>query len=264
MVETNRYGKIIEAIFFRYYQKGSREVPFDREDIVTAAKELEIRLPKNLGDLIYTFRYRLSLPESIKAKAPKNEEWIIRPAGRSRYVFVATAMGNILPSSLLAATKIPDATPGIIARYALDDEQGLLARLRYNRLIDIFTGIACYSLQSHLRTVVPKMGQVETDELYVGIDRKGIHYVLPVQAKGGKDKLSIVQIEQDFALCAAKFPHLVCRPIAAQFMDHTVIALFEFEKSGNDFAVSSERHYRLVPADGMTLEDLENYRSRLG
>jgi hypothetical protein len=46
--------------------------------------------------------------------------------------------------------KVPDATPGVIAKYALSDEQALLAKLRYNRLVDLFTAITCYSLQSHL------------------------------------------------------------------------------------------------------------------
>src|SRR5947199_1254717 len=101
----------------------------------------------------------------------------------------------------------------MITKYALSDEQALLAKLRYNRLIDIFTGVACYSLQSHLRTTVPNMGQVETDEIYIGVDRRGAHFVFPVQAKGGNDTLSIVQIEQDFALCAAKFPALICRRV---------------------------------------------------
>ena len=34
----------------------------------------------------------------------------------------------------------------------------------------------------------------------------------PCRQKGGRDALSIVQIEQDFALCAGKFPGLVWRP----------------------------------------------------
>src|SRR5438105_5867530 len=131
---------------------------------------------------------------------------------------------------MVAETKVPDSTPGIIIMYALGDEQALLAKLRYNRLVDIFTGITCYSLQSHLRTTVPNVGQVETDEIYVGVDRRGAHYVFPVQAKGGNDRLGIVQIEQDFALCAHRFPSLLCRPIAAQFMAIEVIALFEFEQ----------------------------------
>lgn len=171
-------------------------------------------------------------------------------------------MPRIIPNNLLAETKIPDATPGIIAKYALNDEQGLLAKLRYNRLIDIFTGVTCYSLQNHLRTTVPEMGQVETDEIYVGLDQRGAQYVFPVQAKGGTDQLGIVQIEQDFALCSAKFPNLICRPIAAQFVEDNLIALFSFELGENGVAISDEKHYRLVPPEQMTDEDLANYRNR--
>ena len=163
---------------------------------------------------------------------------------------------------MLAETKAPNATPGVIARHALSDEQALLAKLRYNRLIDIFTGVTCYSLQSHLRTTVKNVGQVETDEIYVGVDRRGAHYVLPVQAKGGRDRISIVQIEQDVALCAEKFPGLICRPIGAQFMAGDLIALFEFEEGDTGTVIAAEKHYRLVPFEEMTEADLEAYRNR--
>ena len=164
----------------------------------------------------------------------------------------------------MAETKVPDATPGVIAKYALSDEQSLLAKVRYNRLIDIYTGVACYSLQSHLRTSVKSLGQsqIEIDEVYIGVDKRGAHFVFPVQAKGGTDKLSIVQIEQDYAMCAAKFPLLVCRPIAVQFMAGDLIAMFEFEAGDADLVLASERHYRLVPWRELSDEDLTLYRSR--
>ncbi len=149
-----------------------------------------------------------------------------------------------------------------MTKYALSDEQALLTKLRYNRLIDIFTGATCYSLQNHLRTIVPTFGQVETDELYVGVDRKGENYVFPVQAKGGNDELGVVQIEQDMALCAHKFPDLTCRAVAAQFMADEVIALFEFELAEGEVRKVSERHYKLVAPDELTREDLALYRQR--
>ena len=46
--------------------------------------------------------------------------------------------------------------------------------------------------------------------------------------------MNVVQIEQDFAICADKFPSLICRPVGAQFMNGGIIALFEFEKVEND------------------------------
>lgn len=91
----------------------------------------------------------------------------------------------------MATIRIPDSTPEIISAYALDDEQALLAKVRYNRLIDIFLGLTTFSLQNHLRTTVKSIGQIEIDELYVGIDKFGCHYVIPVGAPAS------------FRLCAA-------------------------------------------------------------
>jgi hypothetical protein len=106
------------------------------------------------------------------------------------------------------------------------------------------------------------MGQVETDEIYIGIDKRGAHYVIPVQAKGGTDKIGIVQIEQDLAVCETKFPGLICRSIAAQFMEEDLIALFECERTEDGIRVSTEKHYRLVDPDNLTAEELESYRTR--
>ena len=262
MANTNLYTRIIERIFLSRYGEGATEVEFTRDDLVDVAGELGVKLPKNLGDLIYSFRYRADLPESIISRAPAGKQWIIRAAGRSKYRFVATGLTEILPTTGLAETRVPDATPGMIAMYALTDEQALLAKVRYNRLIDIFSGVTCYALQSHLRTSVPGVGQVETDELYVGIDRRGAHHIFPVQAKGGNDRLSVVQIEQDFALCASKFPELRCRPVAAQFMGDNLIALFAFEQGDSGVAIAAEKHYRLVSPDALTPDELRKYAER--
>jgi len=257
--EANRYTRILEAIFARHYKKGVSEIDFERTEFSQVAEELGIILPKNLGDVLYSFRYRNPLPKTITSKAPKGYEWIIRPAGKGKYKLAVVKETAIVPSGVLAETKIPDATPGIITTYSLTDEQSLLAKLRYNRLIDIFTGLTCYSLQNHLRTTLRDGSQVETDEIYIGLDKRGAHYVLPVQAKGGKDKIGIVQIEQDFELGSIKFPRLVCRAIAAQFMEDNLIALFEFEQTKDGIRVSSEKHYRLVRSDELSSEELQSY-----
>jgi len=264
MTKQSIYSQIIEEIFFSKFKNGMKAMDFEREDIVRVAGKLGIRLPKNLGDVVYSFRYRKMLPEKIRAHADKDEEWIIRPVGRAKYRFALVPNRPLAPNENMAVTKVPDATPGIVAKYSFNDEQALLAKVRYNRLVDIFTGVTCYSLQNHLRTTVSGVGQVETDEIYIGVDKKGIHYVFPIQAKGGADKIGVVQIEQDFAVCGQKFPSLVCRAIAAQFMDNDVIALFQFEDSDDGIRIANEKHYKLVPPEEVTEEDLDTYRKRLG
>ncbi|MBS1828486.1 MAG: endonuclease [Acidobacteria bacterium] len=264
MAEQPLYDALIVRIFKNHYKKGVESFEFDRDEIDSVASSLNVRLPKNLGDLIYSFRYRKELPKEITDTAPGKKIWIIAPAGRARYRFHLSSASRIVPRTDLVAIKIPDATPEIIALYSLSDEQALLARVRYNRLIDIFLGITTYSLQNHLRTTVKGMGQIEIDEVYVGVNKNGQQFVIPVQAKGGSDQLAVVQTQQDLACCAEKFPTLSCRAISAQFMrdEENTIAIFELTLENDEVKVVEERHYRLVPADAISATDLRCYSNR--
>jgi hypothetical protein len=255
----NRYQAVIERVFSSIYAPGAETLEFARTDLSTAAQQLGIELPKNLGDVVYSIRYRTSLPATVLATQPEGCEWIIEGAGRSRYAFKLVRVNRIAPNPNLIAVKVPDATPEIVRAYALSDEQALLAVVRYNRLIDVFLGIVTYSLQNHLRTTVRAIGQVEIDEIYVGLDRHGRQFVLPVQAKGGNDQLSVVQTKQDIACCAEKYPNLTCRPVSTQFLGDDLIALFELALVDSEVKIVEERHYRLVPASGIEPGDLAVY-----
>lgn len=276
MAGGQQYLPILRKVFEDRHKKGATRVPFEKDDLINAARALGVERPKNIPDNIYSFRFRRPLPEDIMRHAPKGREWVIRLAGRGKYAFELVKQGWFFPNSALSVTKIPDATPAIITRYALNDEQALLAILRYNRLIDIFMGVTCYSLQSHLRTTVEGIAgdtsgdrsQIETDEVYLGVDERGAHYLLPVQAKGGSDIMSVVQIEQDFAVAEkAEFANLIPSPIGAQFVDdgepNARIALFEFEQNKKgEVSLAREKHYRLVPSEDLTDQELERYRRR--
>ena len=267
--KENRYKQLLEHVFFDSgfgdYGAGITEIEFAREDLEKAAQALGIELPKNPGDIIYSQRYRTSLPDRIAATQPDGMEWIIEGTGRARYRFRLVQLNRVLPNPSLRAIKLPDATPEIISAYALNDEQALLAKLRYNRLIDVFLGITAYSLQNHMRTTVEGIGQIEIDEVYVGLDRRGVQYVIPVQAKGGKDQIAVVQTRQDLACCAQKFPSLVCRSVSAQFIgtgkEEEKIAMFELAEDDGRVVVVEEKHYRLLPAAAIGADELRAYNT---
>jgi hypothetical protein len=259
---ANRYKALIEKIFLDRYQDGVTQIPFARVDLETAAEALGLVLPKNLGDVVYSMRYRTTMPEALLFRQPTGMEWIIKGAGRALYAFKLVKINRITPNPQLAVIKLPDATPEIVTAYALSDEQALLAKVRYNRLIDIFLGIACFSLQNHLRTTVRGVGQIEIDEIYVGVDRHGRQYVIPVQAKGGTDQLSVVQTEQDLACCAEKFPDLICRSVSAQFIADDLIAMFELIVEDDEVKIIDEKHYRLSSVEAITAADLAVYGRR--
>lgn len=258
--KTNRYKVLIEHIFFNHWSEGVTSFEFARDEIETVAASLLMKLPKNLGDVLYALRFRIGYPQKIIGTQPDGLEWIIEGAGRARYRFRLVRAIRILPNPNLVTTSVPDATPEIIRAYALDDEQALLAIVRYNRLIDTFLGITTYSLQNHLRTTVKGIGQIEIDELYVGLDKYGCHYVIPVQAKGGKDQIGVVQTTQDVKFVEQRFDGRKCRAVSAQFMDGGVVALFELALQDDEVRVIDERHYRLVPASELDRDAIRSYR----
>ncbi len=101
---ANRYTRLIEAIFLKHYQLGATAIAFERDEITQGTvEELGMVLPKNLGDVLYSFRYRTQLPSSILEVAPRKgmNGSSVTPAGRSRYSFVLVRQSIITPSEVL-------------------------------------------------------------------------------------------------------------------------------------------------------------------
>ena len=117
--KPNRYSAIIGKIFKNHYRAGKTQFQFSRSEFVEIARSLNIALPKNLGDTIYSFRFRTALPPEIVATAPKGMEWGIELAGKGEYRFKLGKLIRIVPRADLIAVKVPDATPEIITAYAL-------------------------------------------------------------------------------------------------------------------------------------------------
>lgn len=245
------YDKVIEYVFMGKYADGAVSVDFTREELSKACDALGIPLIKNLGDITYSYRFRRELPESIKSKAPQGCEWVILGTGRAAYQFRLAKASKVAPSPNRRKVKIPDATPEVVKMYApANDEQALLTKVRYNRVIDLFTGVTCYSIQNHLRTTVNGIGQIEIDEIYLGVDRFGVHYIIPCQAKSIGDSFGITQVLQDIAFASEKYQGLQCRPIAMQFLDANSFAILEFSIDVADdmleLVVVNEAHYTLA------------------
>ena len=246
MTKKSKYSSIIEAIFLDLYKIKDVEVPFTRNHLIVYEEKLGISVPKNVGDMVYSFRYRAALPEKIQATAPEGKEWIIVGTGAANYCFKLSNKSNIIPNPSMEIIPIPDNTPEVISMYQLSDEQSLLCKIRYNRLLDVFLGIVTYSMQNHLRTQVKGIGQIEIDEIYVGVNKKGQHFIIPVEAKVGTDMVGVVQLMQDIKYCEQNFPELICLPVAVHRMDDNTLCMFRLTLDDDVVRIVDEKHYRLT------------------
>lgn len=259
--EDSCYVKIMRQLFDDNWNDGSTGFDWHRDDLTRIAAKLDIKVPKNLGDNIYSVRHgREDLPEEIRSLAPKGKSWMLLPNGKSKYRFILTERAFIDIDLKLRPIEIPDSTPQLVARYAKNDEQAVLARIRYCRLIDIFMGIASFQLQSHMRTTIKKFNgaQTELDEIYVGVDRDGTQFVIPIQAKSPNERIGAIQIVTDHFVCLEKFPSMTARKVAAKIVEVTetvrfgkiyTIALIEADVDEHfNVSIIQEVHFKLLPA----------------
>lgn len=255
-------NEVIEIVFRKNYRQAAGEVPFTMDNVRQAIAQVARKRPgykeKNVADVRYQYTSgRSPLPESVDKLGP----WMIVGKGKAKYAFVKLAESPIVRIQAdLYCVCLPDATPEIVLEYAGSDEQGILAKLRYNRMLDIFLGITCYHLQNHLRTSIKDKGQVEIDDLYVGLNSSGKQFVVPIEAKSAKDHLSKTQIQQAIDFAQERYPKLILRPVGIQELKDDSLVLIEFTPGlhPDEIKIVEMRHYKLVPMSEVPLEDLQS------
>jgi len=153
--ETKEYDQIIGELFKRLYKPNETKLSFTKKHIEQVIRDLGLEI-RNVPDIAYTYRTgRSPLPAEIL----KHGHWAIDGAGKGKYVFVKLSRSPYfdLPADI-EKTPILDATPQVVLKYQGDDEQAMLSRIRYNRLVDTFVNLTAYQLQGHFRTTVQNLG----------------------------------------------------------------------------------------------------------
>lgn len=245
MPEREReYDRVISELFKRIYVPRTKELEFTKDELAKVCRDLGITI-RNIPDILYTYRSRSALPKTITRKG----NWIIEGKGRGKYAFIRLKRSPYIEVPLdLEAIPIPDSTPEIILKYSGPDEQSLLARIRYNRLVDIFLSLTAYQLQGHFRTSLKDTGQVEIDELYLGVDTEGTWYVIPIEAKGPdpRDQIGLAQVRWLIAFAEQRYSELTVRPVAAKAWEDGSIFLIEFNPSSNLEEIRTVRYKRYI------------------
>ena len=77
----NRYQALIARIFLDHWTPGITEFEFEREEFEHVAEQLGIKLPKNIGDVTYSFRYRSDFPDKIRETQPAGRNGLLREQG---------------------------------------------------------------------------------------------------------------------------------------------------------------------------------------
>lgn len=250
---AGKYQQVIEYVFTEKADEfGTEEdIPFHRDDIEEAMDELDITVG-NVPDIPYAYRSRRPLPEAI---AQYGYSAVIIDDTRSgedpTYLFTKRDQLISVPD-VVDETRTTSTTslPEPVRPYIGKDEQGVLTQVRYAGLLDEFTGLDTYHLQSHLRMRVYGR-EAELDDLYVGVegeseDDEPSHYALAVEAKGEGETLNRNQLIRNTRGIENKhnYPDSV-RTLAVKLHEGDIY-LFEFEvfERDDEDRVTTERVWK--------------------
>jgi hypothetical protein len=250
MTETkdlSQYDEVILEVFLHHYHEGANRLVFKKDELAEVCRNHGITV-RNIPDIIYTYRARRTLPVKILATG----HWAIEPAGRGVYAFrlLRNSPHFEIPLADYAPVNIYNAIPEVVEGLLRHDEQSLLTRVLYNRLVDIFTGLTCFHIQNHYRSFVTGMGEVELDALYVGVDKTGTLFVLPVEAKSQAESemLGRIQVSQMAKLVRQDFAQLHRRVLAVKALVDGTIAMVEFDdhEEPDEIGIVSVSRFRLI------------------
>ena len=241
------YDEVILEVFNRHYVTGSNRLLFKKDELTEICNKHGI-IVRNIPDIIYTYRVRRSLPSQILSTG----HWAIEPAGRGAYAFrlLRNAPRFDIPFYDYESIEIFNAIPEVVESLLRKDEQSLLTRLLYNRLVDIFSGLTCFHIQNHYRSFVMDMGEVEVDALYVGVNSNGILFVVPLEAKSQSESEMIgrIQISQMVKLVRQDFPNFQRRILAVKALQDATIGIVEFNdyEDPDEIRILSVGRYKLI------------------
>lgn len=248
--KQNDYDQAITETFRRVYKPNINVLPFTKDELVQVCQDFGLVI-NNIPDVPYHYRVgRSDLPNEISDTG----NWVIQGAGKGKYQFVLLKREPYIaiPDDLYI-TAIPEATPDVVLKYSGTDEQAVLTKIRYNRIVDTFLSLTAYHLQGHVRSSVEDMGQVEVDELYVGVDADGKWYVIPIEAKnvGPKERLGVIQVQQMILFTKQYYPKLVLKPVGIKLLEDDSLVFVEFDDESELEKISVKRYarYKLVRDD---------------
>lgn len=241
--DLNRYGASILPIFLERYRQTNTPIRFTKDDLRLAAEGLDIDLPQNLSDVVYALRHRSPIPKYIQQTAEDGQEWIIETVARGKYQLIQRPCQNIEADPTAYDFLVEDQTPSIARDFAMKGAPLLECILRKNQILESFLSSPVEHLQSHVRASVTGVGQVEIGSLFFGPTDGTI---VPVCLIAKPGEFNLTKVTQAMKFASEHYGELNCRPIVAQLLSDSKVALFELYGTPESPQVLQEAHFSLA------------------
>jgi hypothetical protein len=245
-------GGIYRSILLWIFRKGTQDpasgdLLFTQADLRKAAEELNLEV-RNFPDLTYNLRSRSPLPpEIIQAGYTA-----IAIRGRGKYALVTAEEKVEVPPGTQVAEVSTRRIPTAIRDILRADEQSILSAMRYLDIVSDFVGTKAYHLQGHLRTSGSLGQQVEADDVWVARYPNKSRMIVPIEAKGPKERIGRHQMMSTIDAVRQKIPNFQVVHLAVRLEESGLLVVIEFgyqigAETISGIAPTKFKRYRFIP-----------------
>ena len=166
LVGTNKEAKA--KFFVDYLMKNNfinslTPISFERTDILEICAKEFGKAPKNLGDIIYSLRYRLDYLSTYDYLLEKDYTWTLLSTGIGKYELSPLKKLRIPSLESEDIIYIKDNTPKHIHELRPLNDQSLLMKIIQNDILNEFLQDDLVFLQAHHKVNLQNWGQAEID-----------------------------------------------------------------------------------------------------
>jgi hypothetical protein len=243
---------VYRSILLWVFHKGTQDpatgdLLFTQADLRRAADELQLEV-RNFPDLTYNLRSRSPLPPEILEAGYTT----IAIRGRGKYALVTGEDTVEVPTGTDVATVSTRKIPTAIRDMLRTDEQSILSAIRYMDLVSDFIGTKAYHLQGHLRTSGGFGQQVEADDVWIARYPNRSRTVLPIEAKGPRERIGRHQMMSTIDAVLKKIPGFPVIPLAVQLEESGLVIMIQFvfqmiEERITSINPTKFKRYRFAP-----------------
>lgn len=219
MVKLKKSNKEAKAKFFiDYLMKNSfvdslTPISFERTDILDVCKNEFGEAPKNLGDIVYSLRYRLDYLSNYDYLLEKDYTWTLLSTGIGQYELAPLKklrLPNLESENVLY---VDDQTPAHIHKLRPLNDQSLLMKVIQNGILNEFLQDDLMFLQAHHKVNLNNWGQAEIDGILASNNSSHLYLI---EVKGYTEVIGWPQMIQLKMYAQQNHPDVLFTPVFIQ------------------------------------------------
>lgn len=256
MAENNKAKSFIKHLIEKNFTASQDSIPFSRDDVSLYCLKKFKKIPKNVGDIIYSLRYRMDYLSTFDHLLDPDYTWTLLSLSTGQYELKPMPKLKLPDLTSVPVISKIDKTPEHIHNLRPLNDQSLLMKIYQNKVLSEFLEDDLILLQAHHKVNLKDWGQAEIDGIVASETSPRLYLV---EVKGYTEVIGWPQIIQLKMYAEQNHPGLPFTPIFVQSHRDWSFSIVQFDFNSEFPQVTKSERYiftNMIGYSGTGLREL--------